>query len=249
MALALGLYLYDSALLLYSNEAVLVCARHNRWLAGFGSNRTTLRGRQLYLPNPLTPTRPVYRLSWTLEATADLPAHSAPPAADTAAVAPLAVNPGGDWTANRPLLRRLAPLVWSLAAALFIALPVALYGRLGDWLIVCAFGLVYTNLVVMLALLWLVRKRFNLTGRAFAQLAFDLVLCPPFALNLVRKLSLQVIVKEDFANAAKRLQQAPEWQLTQAELLARLDDEIASEEDGSAPQSAMRSRRTGIAGS
>jgi hypothetical protein len=255
MALALGLYLYDSALLLYSNEAMLVLAGKNRWLTGFGSNRTTLYSRELYLPNPFTPTRPLFRLSWKLEAQADSPGNSASSKGDpkvkaaaktstSAATATAAsVNPGTDWTAITPLLRPLAPLVWSLSATLFIGLPVALYGRLGDWFIVWAFVLIYTHVVLMLLLLWMSRIGLKLTVRAFAQMAFDLMLCPPFALNLVRKLSLRVIVKEDFASAAKRLQQAPDWQLTQIELLARLDEEISGEIDGSVRQTAMLQRR------
>jgi hypothetical protein len=229
MVLVLGLYLYDSALLLYSNEAILVLAGNNRWLAGFGSNRTTLGGREFYLPSPLLPTRQLLRLSWKVEG---VPAGSASVAANFAA--------------NMPFSGPLAPWVWSLAAALFIGLPLALYGGLGDWFIVWAFGLVYVNVVSMVLCLWVYRQQFNLGGRAFALLAFDLVLCPPFALNIIRKLSLRVVVKEDFVTAARCLQQPPDWQLTQTELLARLDDEIHSEADGSARQTALQQRRENI---
>ena len=227
MALAVGLYLYDSALLLFSNEAVLTPRGKDRWLAGFGSTGTTFKGKGLYIPNPLLPARPVFRLAWAFEGGAARP-----------------VDP---WAGGRKAFARFAPLTWSLAAVMFVLLPVSLTGRFGDWLLLLAFLLIYVNVLCILVLLWVSRKKYSLAAGSFAAIALDLLVCPPFALNLIRRLSLRVPVREDFIAAAKRLQTPGDWQATRLEVLARLDDEIAFEDEASGRMAALKGRRSGLA--
>ncbi len=223
MALVTGLYLYDSALLLFSNEAVLSPTRwRSRWVSGFGSIGVTLRGKGLLLPNPLLPTRPMFRLAWKLEG-------STP-------------HPPGDWAESRKQLRTYSPFVWSLAAVMFVLLPVSLTGQFGDGLLLLAFALIYFNVLCTLLLLWFDRKTWSFTGKGFAAMAFDLLLCPPFALNLVRRLSLRVPVREDFVVAARRLQSPSDWQATRAALAARLEEELLGEEENSTRHAALLRR-------
>ena len=225
MALAVGLYLYDSALLLYANEAVLAARRKGGWLVEFGSNKTTLRGKELYLPNPLIPTRPLFRMAWSFE-------HAAPDA-----VVGL-LEDGARFT-------RFAPAVWSLFVLTFVFLPVVLFVRLGDWAIVGVFGLIYVNLLAIVLVLWFARSQFQLSGPKAAAMGLDLLLCPPFAINIIRRLSLR-LPASDLVVAARRLQSAEGWDMTRAELTARLTDEIAGEEEGSLRMAALVARRDGL---
>jgi hypothetical protein len=223
MLLVTGLYLYDSALLLYANEGLLVTQGRQGWAVAFGSRHTTLRGRQLYVPNPLRPTQALFRLAWSAQQ---------PPA-----------GAQHGWSGQRADLARLSPAVWSLALVLFVLLPVTLFARLGDLAVVLSFSLIYLNVLLMLALLWLDRRRLALTPRHWAMIALDLLICPPFALNVVRRLSLRVNIREDFIEAARHLLAPTDWEAIRPEILARLDDEMAVEEEGSPRWAALHERR------
>ena len=226
MALVVGVYLYDSALRMYSNEAVMIPVGQDRWLAGFGSNKTTFKGKEFYLPNLLVPTRPLFKLAWDFEI--------AIPSQDFR------------WSIARKEFGHFVPLVWGLAASTFLLLPVALFGRLGDLIILLAFSLIYLHVLLIILLLWIERAKFDVTARGFAVIAVDLLICPPFALNIVKRLSLIVSVQEDFINAARRLQSPVDWETTKTQVLARLDDEIGWEEDGCPRMKVLLERRSGL---
>lgn len=223
-AIFLSLYLYDSVLLLYSNEAILTPRGKDEWFVGFGSNKTTLKGKEVYLP--LWPTKPLFRLAWKFE-------DAEPDISST-------------WTAKRDAFSRFVPLVWSLAAITFVLLPFALFGRRGDLVILLSFMLIYVNVLLIVFLLWLDRHKFGLTGKSFAVMALDLLICPPFALNIIRRLSLRVPVQEDLIHAARRLQTSDAWELTRVQVLARLDDEIASEDEDTSRMAALLKRRNSL---
>lgn len=226
MALVVGLYLYDSALLMYSNEAVLIPTGKDRWLAGFGSNKITFKGKELFLPNPLLPTRPLFKLAWEFDILAPSLNHT--------------------WNLARKAFARFAPPVWGLAVSTFLLLPFALFGRLGDLIILLAFALIYLHVFLIIMLLWFERAKFDITARGCAVIALDLLICPPFALNIVRRLSLKLPVHEDFISAARRLQSPDDWETTKIQVLVRLDDEIGWEEEGCLRMMALLERRRGL---
>lgn len=223
-AMFVGLYVYDSVLLLYSNEAILTPRGKDGWFVSFGSNRTTLKGKEVYLP--LWPTQPLFRLAWEFEGAA--------------------TGLSSTWTAKRDAFTQFVPLIWSLAAFTFGLLPFALFGRRGDLIILLSFMLIYVNVLLIVLLLWFDRHKFDLTGKSFAVMALDLLICPPFALNIIRRLSLRVPVQEDLIHAARRLQTSDAWELTRVEVLARLDDEIGSEDEGTPRMAALLKRRSSL---
>lgn len=227
MAAVAALYAYDSALLLHANEAVLVRDFGGRWRAGFGSTSTTFRGRQLWMPNLLAPMQPLFRLLWSHE-------HADPRAAS-------------DLEQRSERLAFLAPWVIALFVALFGVLPLALFGGLGDLAIVAAFALGYGLVLLMAALVWLRREGLGLEGRAALALMLDLLLCPPFALNLVRRLSLRQALAADFVASARVLLDAPAWQHALEQLQARQDDEIALEDEHSVRKALLLRRRAQLA--
>jgi hypothetical protein len=226
MALIVGLYLYDSALLLYPNEALLLPVGARRWQVGFGSSKTTFMGRELYVPNPFLPTRRMFRVAWDFDGSG---------AADASA-----------WSAVRDVYGRLSAPVWSMAVLMFVILPAVLFGRLGDMAILLSFSLIYLNVLLIILVLWLNHESFQLSNRAFALLAFDFLICPPFALNVIRRLSLRAPVQEDLIRAARRLLAPADWDAARSEALSRLDDAIAYESEGSSRMRAMLNRRSDL---
>lgn len=208
MLVIVGLYLYDSALLLHCNEGILYPEGKDDWVANFGSSNVSVLGKELYVPNPLLLHRPLFRLSWKLEGNnlteiVELPRH--------------------DFSV-------LAPMVWSIAIALSVLLPLGFFTSLGDRALLPALLLIFGNIVFSLVWVWLNRVKFNLSNKKFASLAFESLICPPFAVNIVRHLSLNIPVSEDLVSAAHRLQKPDSWDQTRLALLARLDSEIDGEE-------------------
>ena len=220
---AAALYLVDSVLLLYFDEGVLTLAGRRGWRVRFATDKLHVMGRGVFLPNPLLPHRPLFRLAWRFPT----PRGQASP----------------HWAARRALFRPLAPAVWGMAAGLFVLLPLGLF-RLGDAAVLVAALLFYMSLLVGLAWCAFNRARLGLTPGRFAVLAFECLVCPPFALNLVRKISSAMPILEDLVRAARALQAPQDWDAARREFVARLDEEIEAEVEGSARLPVlMQSRR------
>ncbi|QIL21376.1 hypothetical protein [Thermomonas sp. HDW16] len=170
MLLLLGIaafYLFDSASLLYRDEVVFAqCGR--RWRASMGAG-FMLAGRYPVLPAVFSPGAPVFRASWGASAQVN------PPATDV-------------------ILPVLRPLRWParlIALLLFLVLPLALWVNLDPRLMLGLLGVLY--LVSSLSVAHVARRRsiLDLSRKDIAAIAFDVIACPPFAINLVRRVTLR----------------------------------------------------------
>lgn len=210
VAVAIGFYVYDSMLLLYVNEAVLLPIGSNRWQAYFGSEEFTIFGRELFLPNLLLPHRPIFKLSWRLDGamTSVLPTS---------------------WTTVTHELTVLSPMTLNMAISLFVLLPFCLFQQLGTVPTLIVVGFLYINILASIAWLCYRRNQLSLTKRRLAGLAFESLVCAPFAINLIRKVSLGISIAEEFPDAAKRLLSSKDWAWVQEQCLSRIDYAIDSE--------------------
>src|SRR5690349_2199592 len=149
MAVIASLYIYDSALLLYSNEGILIPKGKDQWLICFGSDKTGVRNKELFLPNPFLPNRPLFRLSWQFEGE----------------------DEGEDEGENRmwsPPLKVFAPMVsltWVMFFALFFFLPIGLFTKFGDKSLLLAGLLLYFSMISVLVFIWCQRTSLNLSRR------------------------------------------------------------------------------------
>lgn len=160
-------YLYDCALLLYADE--LVFSRPlRRWRAALGEG-ATWQGRFLAFPAVFAPGAPVFRAVWSEGGKRRAPA--------TGRV--LAV------------LRPLRWAAWLLAIALFALVPLALLLHVSQAWLLGLLALIY--LPTLLAVVHVARHRvaLRLAWGDVATIAFDVLACPPFALNLVRRVTLR----------------------------------------------------------
>ncbi len=204
------LYIYDSALLLFHNEVVLE-ARPRRYVVSVGS-AMEFGGRHLFLPNPCFPHRALARLSWPDGGSADWrPAR---------------------WKRSQLALSLISPWTWLLLALFFGALPLSLWfgtdAVLLGWLV-----LTYLTIAAMLVQVFRHRKALGLPPRAVLALAGDALLCAPFALNIVRKISLRQASAATLHAFASSLLSADE----SATLAAQLHDRIRSSLDHLEPDS------------
>jgi hypothetical protein len=177
------LYLYDSALLLYHNEIVLIGTRSGyRVSAGSGFE---FGGRHVFLPQPLLPHQTLFRLSWPRQGVY---------ASDTQPVR---------FHRVRVALAAVSPWACLLLLLFAVGLPYVLFvsGRVEALLAWIA--AVYAVIVMTMVQVYRYRKALNLQRRAVAAIALDALLCAPFALNIVRKIGLRQHFQVDLRTVAK----------------------------------------------
>jgi hypothetical protein len=218
------LFLTDSVVLLDPREALIYPTR-SAWAVAFGSRGFTLRGRPACLLSLWAPHRPVFRL--TLRDTR-LGKPSAP-ASESGAPSAEA------WGELRSAFGPLTRLPWEVALGLFVFLPLGLftaYGYRALWAAVLwAYGPALWGVIVA----WRCRHTFGLTSAQWAAIAFDVLACPPHALNLVRKLSLHTsrtkLPDTDLLRVAATLLSGDAENTFFRELVAMVDDLIDIEND------------------
>jgi hypothetical protein len=224
--LIIGLYINDSVTLLHASQALLEQEAGGRWAARLPTRRFTLLRKHVSIGGLLPPNTLLFKLSWTMEG-------DAPPA------------PG--WEAYGLLLR---PYQW-LAAGLFILviilLPVALVARVGDAAVITLLALTYCSVIIAWTALWLGRRRLGLSSQYCLKLGAEMLLCPPVAANLPRRISLQQPVDEDFVSACRRLLRPQEWAEAAEAIAVRIDDELEAEDADSARHRQLTQRKEGLA--
>jgi len=215
VASMLGLYLYDSVQLLYSDEGVLAATLGGRWSLHFGAEHYTLRGKQPLLPNPLLPHRPVFLMHWKQQ----VPAENG-------------VVPAQRWTPP-PFgpYKVLAPLIWLMALALFGLVPAGLFTRYGNAAIAAGILIFYVSALFALTFIWFKRRALQLSARQVGALAFESLTCPPFALNLTRHISWTAHPAEDLIFASRRLLRQEDWCAALPTIIKRVENAILCEDD------------------
>ncbi|GLQ99448.1 hypothetical protein [Dyella mobilis] len=171
LGVVVALYLYDSALLLYHNEVLLIAtSRGYRVSAGSGIE---LGGRHVFVPAPFSPHRIAFRLSW--------------PGQGVYAGAGQALR----FRRVRIASAALAPWIFSLLALFAIGLPYVLFVSGNVEALLAWAAAVYAVILVTLWQVYRLRKALNMSRRAVLAIALDALLCAPFALNIVRKIGLR----------------------------------------------------------
>jgi hypothetical protein len=164
---AIAFHLYDATQGLWHNEVLFERAAKGWRIRADSPVRRW--GRRLLLPNLFTPQRPLFRVAWSITDTR--PAGNADLALLFHALRPVGV------ICQLLLLMLLAlwPLCWLLGAGLTVLVLFAAY---------------YLLVVAALVLVFRRRVALGLTTGACWALAFDVLACAPFAVNLVRRVSL-----------------------------------------------------------
>lgn len=221
--LAVFFYLYDSTVLLYSNEAVLASDIRRHWSAATGMAGFLLAGRTLCVLSPFTPHRPSFRLRWDFNSLAQAP-HS-------------------QWMDRAHELKVLAPTTLTAAMGLYVLLPLGMFTALGAYAVIPALALLYGSIIVSL---FLVRRRKILItpgGTRFLALAFECIACPPFGVNMVRRTTLGIGIAEPLPLAAVRLLDATGWAKLRLLCVGRIEDALQSVAAGSAEEKLLQAQR------
>jgi hypothetical protein len=205
LLLAVLLYVYDSALLLYVNEGTLTPTGKG-WSIKTGDSGFTIRGKNLVFPNLLLPHRPVFRLLWNYKE-------------------PLTTTPVA-WDAERSLYKTFVPMVYGMAAVLFFTLPAVLFFNRSNIALLTCLALIYINAALTGIALFTSRKQLGLTKGKCWSIFLECLLCPPLNINVIRKISTQRVPSSSLVTAGVSLLKKEEWGNLRDELLTQIDNEI-----------------------
>lgn len=214
IALALVLYLSDSLVFLTRRQGVLISRNNKRWQASLGTRDFLLAGRSLYLCNPLTPGNPVFRLTWAPDQSRNLGEHT-------------------DWHLISKSLADVGR--WGLLAgiALYVVLPMGLLAGLWSPLTPIGLALLYASLVVAIIRLVGHRKALGLTRGRLTALAFEALACPPFGVNLARRIAMAIPIPEQLPDVAELLLTRSDWMRLAGLCANSLDEELVGLEPDS----------------
>lgn len=213
--LALGLYLYDALLLLESDELVLV-QRAGGWQPAFGANGWKLARREPLMTNPFSPWQPLARVRWSFEqGLADGIALAAAPALPAVALAP----------------RIGVALLWAIV---FVALPLCLFVFRHTVGMLAVIAALYATVVFVLLGLRRDAAALGLPAGKFRMMCIECIACPPFAINVVRRVTLAVPANAELAWIAAQARRAGRLEALKAQLARRVAEQIDAEPEGSA---------------
>ena len=214
MLLALALYVYDAALLLQSDELVLVRGDASRWIPRFGANGWKLGGKEPLVPNLLTPWRSLVRIRWNFELGLEKQRTS-----------------DGPHLPRIGLVPRLAVVV--LMVLIFVAFPICLFVYPVTSVTLSVVAMIYVGCIVVLASLRRDWTSLGLKRPAFWKLCGECITCPPFCINAVRKVSLWAPASVTLADIADDAKQHDELDDLKRQLALRVREQIDVELEGS----------------
>ena len=214
-------YAYDACVPLAADAGLMRCSGRTGWHGLLATQGFEVRWAYLVWPALLLPHQPVYPLRWQASRI-HLPG-------DPAVVQGL--------QAHAASLRRFAVPLYGLGCALFVLLPGALFVWPGEAGQLVAAALVYLFAGWIAMQVWR-HGRTGHTPRSVARaIAVQCLLCPPFALNAVRKLSAAYTPAIDLLQAAHPLLQPAAWDALARRMEAVIEAEMdAAQADGHARQ-------------
>jgi hypothetical protein len=219
--IALALYVFDAARLLSPRELLVVEAGGGRLASVFSAHPFTLTGRVLAFAPLVLPHRGAFVAPWGRPW-----ADGRTLAATLAALAEL-----------RGVLRAPRILAAWAFGLLFVAGPVLTLLLGADAAVLYVGAVLYPTVLVAIGVLWWRRRAWRLTRGHAAVLSVEILVCPAFLPNLVRKITTAHPLPGDGAQivlAAAADEVKAEFLVRLASRTEELINEAADDEDGQA---------------
>ena len=210
----LGFYLYDSLMLLYFNEVVFSLG-FNGWVVSNPIGRWRIAGRKPYIPNPIVPFSPIFRLTWSKENMG------------------IGENNIDEFNIFLKELKSIGYPVIALMYLIFLCIPIALlkFGAGMQLLIImCS---IYLTIGFALILIYRKRDLLKITNKVYWSIVFDAIACPPFSINIVRKISLNYPITRDALEFGNSQLNDKEFRIFIESINLKLDEELESEAQNS----------------
>lgn len=201
----IGFYIADSLTLSFHNEFLLAASASRRW--HYVPRTAELAGKYLYVPHLFKPYQLLLKLKWH----ADM--HGGQPGDEL--ILPVRQLAGS--------LLVLQMLVICLALQILLLFPLTIYLYGLGVLSLLLMALIYSTILFAIAVVFFKRQQFNLSLSACTKLAFEVLACPPFAVNLLRKLGLSQSVSVDGLGLAECLLAADDYQQVLEDIIQEVD--------------------------
>jgi hypothetical protein len=207
-------YLYDAATLVYANETLLVRI-WGKWTTKTLRSDWLLSGKNLYFPNPLTPAWPFFAASWS-ETTSDEYLD------DRESLARMLVK-----------LQPLQILVSLQAILMLVLLPFVLLRFGHGAMLLAAIGAIYSIALLAVSYVYWHREAMGVNAKQVRSMAFDAIACPPFSINLVRKICLARGLHGDVLQVGKRVLTVDELLKLAGDVSQKVEADLAVEDEES----------------
>ena len=210
-------YIYDSVILVSSNQLFFIKSL-GRWSVSFPSDRWRIMGKMLHIPNPATP----YNLLFI----ASLDEPSGTSRIKSKEMTSLMAN-----------VNYIQIFVMLLMLLMLIVFPLVTYNHgLGSTALIILM-LIYLTIIVMICYLYIKKEFYGLSNTNFTALAFESIACPPFALNILRKLSLKCPFQQDPIKFAVKNLDVASFKTFKEQLAESLAEQLEWEVEECSPRS------------
>jgi hypothetical protein len=204
-------YILDSTFLVFANDLVLV-KRGSSWKYQRAMD-LRIAGKQLFLPSPFAPTALLVRATWNVRDRGE----------------PIEGRDSRVHYENAfSIPQRVVPVQ---ACLLFVALPAALLLNAGAIPLLLLAVSIYSLSLVLAWWVHAFRAALELSGRQVFSICVDILACPPFALNVVRKVCLARQIRGDGLRNAREVLPVREFASLAEQVEMRLADRAVG--DGS----------------
>jgi hypothetical protein len=170
-----GLYCYDSFMLLNFNELIFIRFK-KKWSYKFPILSLQLLRKFPFLPNLLTPNVPLFQVFW--------------PSRDQG----LNTKELDTFIKSALPIQIISVLLLLL---MFIGLPIIAFTYGSSVKLLIIFSTIYSLIVCILIYIFNQKHNLKISNTKFLSIAFESIVCPPFSLNMVRKISLNFPMNVD----------------------------------------------------
>ncbi|UUM28420.1 otopetrin domain-containing protein [Acinetobacter colistiniresistens] len=176
-----GFYIYDSASLYFYNEFNLHKGMRSRFKSELISRQINVLHKYLFIPNLLLSHQLLFKCAWKIkDPEPSIHAH------DLLHIKNIS-----------QILKPLQGINILIFILTIIVLPLLMIFKANYLAVAIILVLIYSLNLISILVVMIKRKRLQLSNFKIMQLLLDALLCPPFALNLLRKISLNYQAKTD----------------------------------------------------
>lgn len=228
----IGIYLFyiSNSLKLLHNNQLILCMTLGKWKVICPDSQWQILRKTPYLFNPFLANSPIFCGTWSTATEANN------------IEAAIAID---------EFVNALSPLnyfVIILFVMMCLCIPLALLTYGTGFVFLSMMLITYTTILVMLAVLYTKRTELGLSQRNYFSIAFDCIVCPPYAINLIRKITWQYKVKFNLIEfAVSKLNRDDFSKLVQG-LILRLDEQLLNEDVNSVRCEKLKTYRCKLLG-
>ena len=200
------LILYDSSRLIYTNQMVFIFSK--KWSFINDINLMNINGKSLYISNPLLVFQEEYILECNFDEIDFLKNENLP-------------------NINKNIKLLLAFFGYVSFFLLVLILPILLLSNRNEMHLLICVSLIYlTSLICGLTIIFSHRK-LNISKNNSINLFFEFILCPPFTVNVIKKISNFQKVNNNIISAALRNFNQYDWYKLCTIMRVKIENEIS----------------------